>query len=365
MALIDDLITYYKFDADADDSHSSNDGTVNGATLTTGDGGLIDEAYDFDGTNDNIDSNYDFGTVYTLSLWAYFETWDKFRAVCGIQDETGSAGTREFNLAHTASNTVKVQYYNSSNGVAGDVSGTIAENAWNHIVLTRSGNNIELWVDNSSQGTDSTATKNNPARSMVFGWNGHNNNNQFFNGLIDEVGIWDVVISDAQVGELYNSGAGLAYPFEADGLIMLTPNGAEQIDTLSSYEITWSDTGIIANVKLELSTDNGGSYSTIVASTANDNSFDWDVPNVKSDFALIRISDVLDDSVNDVSDAVFRIIEPQDADRPKTSKGTKEIATRYPVTSGLTAETTSQVGRQSNLVPERGSIVPRRKKVGF
>jgi len=37
--------------------------------------------------------------------------------------------------------------------------------------------------------------------------------------------------------------------------------------------------------------------------------------------------------------------------------GTKEIATRYPVTSGLTAGTTKQEGRQLNLVPTDGSKV--------
>lgn len=44
---------------------------------------------------------------------------------------------------------------------------------------------------------------------------------------------------------------------------------------------------------------------------------------------------------------------------------TRAVAKRYPVTSGLTAETQKQVGRQSNLVAERGSTVARRQKVGL
>jgi|TARA_R100000501_G_C2589048_1_gene89723 hypothetical protein len=44
---------------------------------------------------------------------------------------------------------------------------------------------------------------------------------------------------------------------------------------------------------------------------------------------------------------------------------TRAILKRYPPTSGLIAETTKQVGRQSNLVPEKGSTVARRKKVGL
>ena len=43
----------------------------------------------------------------------------------------------------------------------------------------------------------------------------------------------------------------------------------------------------------------------------------------------------------------------------------KEIKTDWPVTTGLTAETTKQTGRAMTLIPEQGSNVPRREKVGI
>jgi|TARA_R100000501_G_C2567003_1_gene75392 hypothetical protein len=43
----------------------------------------------------------------------------------------------------------------------------------------------------------------------------------------------------------------------------------------------------------------------------------------------------------------------------------KELKTFWPITSGLTAGTTKQEGRQSNLIPTIGSLVPRRLKVGL
>ena len=43
----------------------------------------------------------------------------------------------------------------------------------------------------------------------------------------------------------------------------------------------------------------------------------------------------------------------------------KGVKTRYPVTSGLTAETTKQTGRKLNLVPQQGSNYPKRLKRGF
>lgn len=45
-------------------------------------------------------------------------------------------------------------------------------------------------------------------------------------------------------------------------------------------------------------------------------------------------------------------------------KGTKEIATRYPCVSSLEADG-KHAGRQVNLVPVMGSLVPRRLKAGL
>lgn len=45
--------------------------------------------------------------------------------------------------------------------------------------------------------------------------------------------------------------------------------------------------------------------------------------------------------------------------------GTRTIATRYPVTSGLVAGTTSQTGHQENLIPEEGSLIAKRLKEGL
>ena len=44
---------------------------------------------------------------------------------------------------------------------------------------------------------------------------------------------------------------------------------------------------------------------------------------------------------------------------------TKAVKTDYPFTSGTTAETTKTSGRQINLIPTEGSLVPQRKKKGM
>jgi hypothetical protein len=44
---------------------------------------------------------------------------------------------------------------------------------------------------------------------------------------------------------------------------------------------------------------------------------------------------------------------------------TKAIMTRYPCVDGLIAGTTTQTGHQENLIPEEGSLVSQRDKVGM
>ena len=46
-------------------------------------------------------------------------------------------------------------------------------------------------------------------------------------------------------------------------------------------------------------------------------------------------------------------------------KGQKEIKTKWPITEGLTAGTTKQTGKVMNLIPQLGSIVSRKEKIGI
>ncbi len=74
-------------------------------------------------------------------------------------------------------------------------------------------------------------------------------------------------------------------------LMLTSPNGGENWVVGSSHNITWSNTGTIDNVKIEISTDGGTNYSPVVASTPNTGSYSWTVPNSASTTVKIRVSD--------------------------------------------------------------------------
>lgn len=74
-------------------------------------------------------------------------------------------------------------------------------------------------------------------------------------------------------------------------------------------EITW-DSEFVADVKIEFSSDNGQSWTEVVESTsANARTYTWPAPNVISSECLIKVCDVANPDIFDITDAPFTLCE--------------------------------------------------------
>jgi YD repeat-containing protein len=91
-------------------------------------------------------------------------------------------------------------------------------------------------------------------------------------------------------------------------ITIITPNGGEQLEIGTTYGIQWESTALLSDMKIEYSTNNGSTWTTLVEST-DQYSYDWTVPNTPSENCLVRVTDNVN-GVFDVSDAVFTIYEP-------------------------------------------------------
>jgi PKD repeat protein len=90
-------------------------------------------------------------------------------------------------------------------------------------------------------------------------------------------------------------------------LTLQSPNGGEVWVVGETEDITWSAVNVY-DVKIELSLDNGASWSTITESTPNTGVYSWLVSaQDSSDECLIKITNVDDVLVTDMSDDVFII----------------------------------------------------------
>jgi hypothetical protein len=91
-------------------------------------------------------------------------------------------------------------------------------------------------------------------------------------------------------------------------LHLIKPNGGEQVAVGTTYEIKWVSS-LVSDVKIEYSTDAGTSWITIVSSLPGANAYNWLVPNTPSANCLVKISDVADPGIYDISDNPFYILE--------------------------------------------------------
>jgi len=97
-------------------------------------------------------------------------------------------------------------------------------------------------------------------------------------------------------------------PFTVRGTLAVTsPNGGESWIVSSAHPVTWTTSGTIASVKLDYSIDGGSTYSNIISSTANSNTYTWTVPDAISTACKIKVSNAADTNSYDVSDNNFKI----------------------------------------------------------
>ena len=316
-----DCIVYCKFNSDASDSTpNGNDGTNNGATFSSS-GGVYAGRVTFDGSNDHIS----YGTSLLNSETAFsVSVWIKYASVPSVDPGALDRAT----ILRKWSTGKQSMLFNVDNddeiqiGVSGNPansSAVLSTGVWQHVVMIFSGGSYQdAYLDNVRVINDTTsipASVTSTIEELCLGCKADDGvYNEYFKGDMAELAIFDVALSADNVEFLYNSGSpgeAQQYPFTTNSITLSSPNGGESWKVGDSETITWSSSGSVGSLTIELSTDNGSNYSTIASGESDDGSYSWTIPDNKSTQCLIRIGD---GSVSDTSNAVFSIIGP--ADKP-------------------------------------------------
>jgi len=115
-----------------------------------------------------------------------------------------------------------------------------------------------------------------------------------------------VKISEASTGTP-NDQSNAVFTIPPPSITVTAPNGGETWTTNSSRNITWTSYGV-ANVKIEYTTNNGGAWIVIAASTAaSAGTYSWTVPNTPSTQCKVRISEAVGGNPTDESNSTFTI----------------------------------------------------------
>lgn len=119
-----------------------------------------------------------------------------------------------------------------------------------------------------------------------------------------------IKITDINNNSIYDISDGIFSIIQVPMVTVLSPNGGENWQVGTNQNITWSSINV-TKIKIEYSTNNGNNWLIVIDSvSASTGSFYWTVPNTPTNYALIKISDITNPNVSDVSNYVFSIIIP-------------------------------------------------------
>ncbi|MBL0316489.1 MAG: T9SS type A sorting domain-containing protein [Flavobacteriales bacterium] len=116
-----------------------------------------------------------------------------------------------------------------------------------------------------------------------------------------------IIVQDA-VNTCFQNNSSAVFTISPQAPVMTAPNGGESLYAGCSNSITWNSSTFYNSVRIEYSPDGGSTWTTITASTSNDGSYPWSIPNITGSNYLVKVSQTDNLALNDVSDAVFTIV---------------------------------------------------------
>jgi len=212
------LVGWWPFNGNAnDESGNGNNGTVNGATLTTDRNGVANNAYSFNGINQKITvndkSSLSFtNAIFTTSYWVNIKT--PLTHGAPVLCKYGITNDFEYADFFYSNNTSSFGTWNLGGtcGVNGTgiTNTTNYQNNWHYIVSVHNGlAGASIYIDGnlyiSDNSSNSSCSMGNGSGNLYFGFGGGWNQQYYFNGLIDDIAIYNRVLTQQEITDLYNA----------------------------------------------------------------------------------------------------------------------------------------------------------------
>ena len=235
--LLDGLVSYWdgSFNSTtAIDVHSSNNGTASNSRVLNATG-KISKGFDFSQGSDSIDTGTNFqNTSFSVGAWINSSGGTGNRQI--FSNAVFSTYVRGWQLTLSNGNKASATINDGTSATFFEGTTTILTDTWYHFVLTYDGatKTAKIYVNGEEENnrtfantiifTDLTAS----AKIGRFA----SSSAEFFNGLIDEVAIWNRTLTSTEITALYNSGNGTQYPFR-DSEININPSNPYSDDDIN------------------------------------------------------------------------------------------------------------------------------------
>lgn len=208
------LVGWWPFNGNAnDESGNGNNGTVNGATLTSDRFGNTNKAYSFDGNDDNIHvGQLNLTSDYSVSFWIYLNNSNfQYPIGFGINQFNTVDVFKGYGIGYSSLVPPCPGLGNSKYFVYDGVStcnSWIECNSqsspfqWNNVVITKNGSSVRVFIDGAID-TSGTNLNLNGIIDLYFGV--RSDLFAFFNGHLDDIRIYNRALTQEEITYLYNN----------------------------------------------------------------------------------------------------------------------------------------------------------------
>ena len=275
------LVGYYPFTGNSNDATTfSNHGVVFGATLTSDRFNSQNSAYDFNGSNNYIEipsaSQNNLTSPFTVSVWFLSSLWsfnapiNEHAVISKVVD--GFWGGGGFELYTNGNSGINFGATISGNNINLVKTGYSISN-WYHCVTTYNGTKLKMFINgvaiDSSNVSNSIGINNLPIR--IGRRAGAGNFNCWFNGKIDDIGIWNRALTQQEITILYQGcGGSVTSSITPQGNTAFCAGNSVLLNATSGsgYTYQWSINGnVISGATLSaLTATQAGNYIVNIGS---------------------------------------------------------------------------------------------------
>jgi len=202
--LWDGMVAHYSFNGNANNVKANYNGTVSGATMSTGRGNDNNTAYSFDGVDDYIDfgsgilsGNGSFTIVVSIN-----STTTSSR-ILQQRDDQGFNGQYMLDILDNGS----IKFNTYYNGFKWNVTSSSALNdgSWHHLAFVQKDNGGQMYLNGILEQTDNTGGKVNLTSSLKTYIGGDlRNYNSYYSGKVDDLRIYSRALSVSEIQTLHN-----------------------------------------------------------------------------------------------------------------------------------------------------------------
>jgi hypothetical protein len=170
--------------------------------------------FKFDGENDNIELTHieDYEDGGTFSAWIYSDDYDdgNFKTVYSATHDTNSM----VSVIVASTGVIYTNFFNDGNSYPKSSTDDLVDGTWNHVLITKDSGvtNFDLYLNGKLQTGTTLSAINTKTGSFIGARTA--DPLDYFNGLIDNVKIWNSVLSEKEIcteaGKSWENGACVA-----------------------------------------------------------------------------------------------------------------------------------------------------------